>query len=156
ALARCEGVGQAVVVAWEDGPGDKRLVAYIVPQRKQAAGAASAERGESSTVWAPPGGARARDGDEDSSGLRASALRAALRLTLPEYMVPSAFVFLEALPLTPNLKVDRKALPGPEHVRSDLDAAFEPPQGATEERLAGILSSLLKVPRVGRKDNFFD
>ena len=74
---------------------------------------------------------------------------------LPEYMVPSAFVRLEAMPLTPNGKADRKALPVPE-----LDAyvarQYEAPQGETEQALASIWQELLGVERVGRHDNFFD
>src|SRR6185436_19146175 len=90
-----------------------------------------------------------------NSALSASSLRATLRQTLPEYMIPSAFVFLDALPLTPNGKVDRKALPAPDY-SPDLQRTYEAPIGATEEKLAGIMGSLLKVPRVGRKDSFFD
>ena len=70
-------------------------------------------------------------------------------------MIPSAFVFLEALPLTPNGKVDRKALPEPDH-SSDLAQSYEAPRGQIEEKLAGILGSILNVPRVGREDSFFD
>ena len=70
-------------------------------------------------------------------------------------MVPSAFVKLDAMPLTPNGKVDRKALPVP-----DADAlvthAYEAPQGPVEEVLASIWQELLGVERVGRHDNFFD
>jgi thioesterase domain-containing protein/acyl carrier protein len=75
---------------------------------------------------------------------------------LPYYMIPAAFVFLETLPLTPNRKVDRKALPEPGPPAGDLHGLYEPPSGKTEERLAAILASLLNVPRVGRKDSFFD
>jgi acyl carrier protein len=85
----------------------------------------------------------------------AEALRAHAKETLPEYMVPSAFVTLEHLPLTPNGKLDRRALPAPE-----LDAyamrEYEPPQGEVEEILAGIWQELLKVERIGRHDNFFE
>ena len=74
---------------------------------------------------------------------------------LPAYMVPAAYVKLEAWPLTPNGKLDRKALPAP-----DADAlvsrAYEAPQGDVEETLATIWADLLKVERVGRHDNFFE
>src|SRR5205823_10649833 len=73
---------------------------------------------------------------------------------LPEYMVPSAFVFLEALPLTPNGKLDRKALPAPD--RAELETNYAPPQSAAEEALAKIWSEVLRVERVGIHDNFFE
>jgi amino acid adenylation domain-containing protein len=86
--------------------------------------------------------------------LHAGQLRAHLAERLPEYMVPAAYVRLEALPLTANGKLDRKALPA-----ADRDAFatrdFEPPQGETETLLAAIWADVLKVERVGREDNFF-
>jgi amino acid adenylation domain-containing protein len=83
------------------------------------------------------------------------ALREHLRRTLPEYMVPSAFVSLDALPLTPNGKVDRKALPAPE---DDAYAAreYEAPLGETEQAVATIWAELLGAERVGRRDNFLE
>jgi len=83
-------------------------------------------------------------------------LRSWLRTRLPDYMVPRHFVFLDALPLTPQGKVDRKALPEPEAVRPDLTQEYEAPLGVVEERLAGIWSQVLGVDRAGRRDNFFD
>ncbi|SIT65550.1 amino acid adenylation domain-containing protein [Burkholderia sp. b14] len=84
----------------------------------------------------------------------ASTLRAQVAASLPEYMVPSAFVRLDAWPLTPNGKLDRRALPEP-----DADAlvhqAYEAPQGALETTLAAIWAELLGVERVGRHDSFF-
>ncbi len=119
----CEhaGIREAVVIAREDGSGDKRLVAYYV-------------------------------GEEE---LGAEALRAHLSASLPDYMVPSAYVRVERLPLTPNGKLDREALPAPEgdaYVRG----GYEAPVGETEELLAKIWSELLGVERVGRHDNFFE
>ena len=120
-LEEHESVRQAVVLAREDQPGGKRLVAYYV-------------------------------GGEE---LGAEALRAHLAALLPEYMMPSAYMRLEALPLTPNGKLDREALPAPE---GDAYArgGYEAPVGATEELLAQIWSELLGVERVGRHDNFFE
>jgi amino acid adenylation domain-containing protein len=86
---------------------------------------------------------------------RREALREHLRLELPEYMVPSAFVFLDALPLTPNGKLDRKALPAPE---GDAYArgSYEAPLGEVEAALAEIWAEVLGVGRVGRWDHFFE
>ncbi|MFS2055218.1 phosphopantetheine-binding protein, partial [Variovorax sp. CT11-76] len=72
---------------------------------------------------------------------------------LPDYMVPSAIVVLERLPLNANGKVDRKALPEAEYAS---DRPFEPPQGELEEALAAIWRELLGAARVGRHDNFFE
>jgi acyl carrier protein len=83
------------------------------------------------------------------------ALRSSLSAALPEYMVPAAYVRLDALPLTPTGKVDRKALPAPE---GDAYAArgYEAPVGETEEALAEIWAEVLRVERVGRHDHFFE
>ncbi|QRN94792.1 non-ribosomal peptide synthase/polyketide synthase [Archangium violaceum] len=123
-LARLPQVREAVVLAREDVPGNKRLVAYVV----------------------------AREGQS----LEASALKAALKEQLPEYMVPSAFVTLEALPLTSNGKVDRKALPAPD--ASNLSGAREyvAPRSPVEQTLADVWAQVLRLPRVGIHDNFFE
>ncbi|SEI21614.1 amino acid adenylation domain-containing protein [Pseudomonas asplenii] len=114
-------VQEAVVVAREDVPGDKRLVAYYT----------AAERQE------------------------IEALRAHLLEQLPDYMVPMLFVHLEALPLSPNGKLDRKALPAPD--QSALPSrVYQAPQGTVETALAQIWSEVLKVEQVGRYDNFFE
>jgi amino acid adenylation domain-containing protein/natural product biosynthesis luciferase-like monooxygenase protein len=83
------------------------------------------------------------------------SIRTYLSSRLPEYMVPAAFVQLEALPLTPNGKLDRKALPAPE-VEAYVQRTYEPPQGEMEEVLANIWQELLGAERVGRHDNFFE
>ena len=85
----------------------------------------------------------------------AEALRAHVAAALPAYMVPAAYVKLEALPLTPNGKLDRKALPAPEG-EAYARQAYEPPQGEVETTLAGLWAELLGVERVGRHDNFFE
>jgi amino acid adenylation domain-containing protein len=121
ALGRHSAVKEAIVLAREDQPGNKRLVAYLV--------AASAAR---PTVL---------------------ALREFVGKTLPEYMVPSAFVWLDALPLMLNGKIDRRALPMPD-VSGD-EAGYRPPQTPEEDLLAGIWSQLLQVGRIGRDDHFF-
>ena len=83
-------------------------------------------------------------------------LRAWLRTRLPDYMVPRHFVVLDTLPLTPQGKVDRKALPEPEAVRPELAQVYAAPAGVVEELLADIWCQVLEVGRVGRHDNFFD
>jgi amino acid adenylation domain-containing protein len=123
ALRRVSGVRDAVVAAREDGPGGKRLVAYVVPSEGKAPATAD--------------------------------LRSALKDSLPEYMVPSVFVTLEALPATPSGKVDRRALPAPDAGRPDLDASYEAPRNPVQEVLAGIWADLLGVDRVGVHDDFF-
>ncbi|MGA4844088.1 amino acid adenylation domain-containing protein [Streptomyces sp. G45] len=87
-------------------------------------------------------------------GVTPAALREALGAALPSYMVPSAFVALDALPLTPNKKVDRSALPAP-GAGAVAASGYRPPVGVVEEVLAGIWADLLGVPGVGRDDDFF-
>jgi amino acid adenylation domain-containing protein len=116
-------VREAAVLAWEDIPGDKRLIAYVVPREPS-----------------PPD---------------ASELRDYLRRRLPEYMVPAGFAWLEALPLTPTGKVDRRRLPVPDRP-CGAARAYLPPRTELEQRLAGLWQTLLRVPAVSRHDNFFD
>ena len=82
-------------------------------------------------------------------------LRAQLRASLPDYMVPSAFVVLEALPLTANGKIDRKALPAPEPSGTD-EAKYVAPRTPIEKTLAGIWTELLELAQVSINDNFFE
>jgi len=91
-----------------------------------------------------------------SSPVSPDELRASLKEKLPDYMVPSAFVFLKSLPLTPNGKVDRNALPAPDETRPGLQSDFVAPRSLIEKELAGIWASFLKVSVVGVHDNFFD
>lgn len=83
-------------------------------------------------------------------------LRARLKETLPEYMVPSVFEFMTAFPLTPNGKVDRNALPAPAGDRSELAADFVMARDPVEQKVAAVWQEVLGLPRVGVKDNFFD
>ncbi len=120
-LGRQPGVREAVVVVRENPalPGDRRLVAYVVPDPERPA---------------DPG-----------------AVHEALRRRLPAYMIPSAFVVMERLPLLPNGKVDRRSLPQP-----DADGREHvPPSTPTEEALAEIWRSLMGVEQVGADDDFF-
>jgi amino acid adenylation domain-containing protein len=89
-------------------------------------------------------------------GLESGELRDFLQQKLPGYMLPSAFVKLDQLPLDPNGKVDRQALPAPDKTRSDLQSNFVAPRTAVEEMLSGIWSEVLGIERVGVHDNFFE
>ncbi|KUI06069.1 non-ribosomal peptide synthetase [Mycobacterium sp. IS-3022] len=117
ALAGCDGVDQAVVIAREDRPGDKRLVGYV------------------------------------TGALDPVAVRAKLAERLPVYMVPTAVVVLDAVPLTVNGKIDTRALPAPEY--ADVDR-YRAPASAVEEVLAGIYAQVLGLERVGVDDSFFE
>ena len=85
-----------------------------------------------------------------------SELRGLLKEKLPDYMIPSAFVMLNALPLTPAGKIDRKALPLPSSARPELDTSFVTPTTPVEEELAGIWAEVVGVDQVGIHDNFLD
>ncbi|WP_445299506.1 amino acid adenylation domain-containing protein [Microcoleus sp. B3-A4] len=117
-------VRETTVIAREDIPGDKRLVAYVVPNPEQTP-----------TI------------DE---------LRRFLKQKLPDYMVPSAFVLLDALPLTPNGKVDRRALPAPDQSRPDQSVTFVAPRSPIEQQLVDIWAEVLRLEQVGIHDNFFE
>jgi non-ribosomal peptide synthetase component F len=93
---------------------------------------------------------------EEGASLSVTELRAQLSAQLPSYMVPAMFVMLESLPLTKNGKVDRKALPEPEASGLERSEEYVAPRTATEEILAGIWQSVLRVERVGINDNFFE
>jgi amino acid adenylation domain-containing protein/non-ribosomal peptide synthase protein (TIGR01720 family) len=116
-------VFQAVVIAREDDPGVKRLVAYLVLKQEQTP-----------TV---------------------TELRQFLTSKLPDYMIPAAFVFLAALPMTPNGKIDRRALPIPES-RSELEVSFVAATTSIEQKLALIWAEVLRSQQVGIHDNFFE
>ncbi|QXX96205.1 AMP-binding protein [Serratia marcescens] len=118
-------VRSVAVDALDDGHGGKRLVAWVVP---------------------------APEADRETL---ASGLRQHLQARLPDYMVPAAYVWLEALPLTGNGKLDKRALPAPQ-VDAYVREAYAAPQGEVESLLASLWSDLLDVARVGRNDNFFE
>ncbi|WP_176560098.1 non-ribosomal peptide synthase/polyketide synthase [Brevibacillus dissolubilis] len=88
--------------------------------------------------------------------IEGSSLRLALKETLPDYMVPSAFVIMDSLPLTPNGKVDRKALPVPDYSTPGLDGAFIEPTTLIEKQMAEIWKQVLGVEQIGVHDNFFE
>ncbi|HTC80900.1 MAG TPA: AMP-binding protein, partial [Acidimicrobiia bacterium] len=124
ALRRHGGVAEAVVVAREDQPGVKRLVAYFVP----------------ADATAPP-----------TSG----ELRSLAAQSLPDYMVPSAFVVLDELPLSPNGKLERRGLPAPD-AGAVAAAGYVAARTDAETTLAGIWADVLGLERVGVEDNFFE
>src|SRR5688572_23572532 len=123
-LAKHPAVLEQVVVAREDNPGEKRIVAYLVLK---------------------PG-----------KQVEVAQLREFLKKDLPEYMLPSVFMFMDAMPQTPNNKIDRKALPRPEGSKIATSNAYEEPHTPIEEVLANIWCTILGIEKVGRKDNFFE
>jgi amino acid adenylation domain-containing protein len=124
ALLGVPGVRECVVLVREDTPGDPRLVAYLGV------------------------------GEGEGSAPATEQLRARLKVSLPEYMVPSAFVVLEALPRTPNGKTDRGALPAPAG-HAEGGAELVAPRTPVEEVLAGIWAEVLKLDAVGVDEDFF-
>ncbi len=93
---------------------------------------------------------------EGKSKIKTDRIRKALSRTLPDYMIPTTFVFLDAFPLNASGKIDRKALPIPELDRSILASDFVAPRNATEETLADIWAQVIGLERVGINDNFFE
>jgi amino acid adenylation domain-containing protein len=126
ALTQHPEVREAAVLAVDAAGGDKRLVAWFAP------------RGEGGEAPA------------------ASSLRAWLQTRLPEYMIPPVFVAVEALPVTSNGKLDRKALPAPEDARAGSADAGAAPRNPTEEVLVSIWAEVLEIERVGVFDNLFE
>jgi len=124
-------VQDAVVLAIREQGGDTRLVAYVVGSMQ--------------------------DNHEDTS-LQAALLRSFLQQHLPDYMLPAIFVALEALPLLPNSKVNRNALPAPDAAALGQSTAttYEAPRTPMEELLVEIWADVLKRERIGIHDNFFD
>ncbi|WP_062537154.1 type I polyketide synthase, partial [Mizugakiibacter sediminis] len=91
----------------------------------------------------------------DAAAAHAPALRAHLAASLPDFMVPASWVFLDALPVTANGKLDRRALPAPARTRPELAEAYEAPADALEQRLCAAFAAALEIDRAGRRDNFF-
>ncbi|HEX8174903.1 MAG TPA: phosphopantetheine-binding protein, partial [Pyrinomonadaceae bacterium] len=93
---------------------------------------------------------------ETQAAPKVDELRQYLGRRLPDYMIPGAFVILEEMPLTPNGKVDRKALPAPPSLRPELSSTYVAPRTALEKVVAGIWANVLGLEQVGMRDNFFD
>ena len=121
-LVSYPGVREAVVVAREDTPGEKRIVAYYLAA--------------------------------EGVFVESAQLREHLASTLPEYMIPAAYVKLCELPVTPNGKLDRQALPIPQQ-DAYATRGYVPPRGEIETLVAQVWADVLNVDRVGRHDNFF-
>jgi amino acid adenylation domain-containing protein len=134
-LEKPPGIRQAVVILREDREGDKRLVAYLVSAGNEPRGLAP----------------------EPASSGQSATLRAVLAASLPEFMIPSAFVFLDAMPLTGNGKTDRKALLNlPPLMAQSAPRPEEQPANETERVVAGVWQQALGISAVGLNDNFFD
>jgi amino acid adenylation domain-containing protein/non-ribosomal peptide synthase protein (TIGR01720 family) len=127
-LCEHKSVRESAVVAREDVPGEKRLIAYVVP----------AEAVEDEALWT-------------------TDLRLYLSERLPQYLVPAGFVLIETIPLSPHGKVDRRRLPAPvSPARKTRNETLILPQTQAEKVLAGIWQEVLKLEKVGTHDNFFD
>jgi amino acid adenylation domain-containing protein len=122
-LNQLDGISQSVVIAREDVPGQKRLVAYLI---------ASGEK-------------------KDITFLRES-----IEQKLPDYMMPSAFVWVDGFAKTTSGKVDRNALPAPDTQRPELSVLYQAPNTTAEKRIAAIWAELLQLDKVGIFDNFFE
>ena len=119
-----QNISDAVVTVREDGDGDKRLFAYVVP----------------------------KEGSRPTAG----ELRSFVKGSLPTHMLPAAFVIVQTLPLMPNGKVDRQALPESENERPEISDDFVAPRTPTEEFVTRTWLDALKLDRVGIHDNFFE
>ncbi len=138
ALRRHGAVREAAVVVREDAPGDKRLVAYIVMRE-----------------WRMENGDSASDNLQSPFSILQKELRDFLKERLPDYMVPAAFVMLDALPLTPNGKLDRRALPAPDWSAEGARSLIMP-RDNLELQLVRMWEEVLDVHPIGVTDNFFE
>ena len=156
AIGRVPGVAHAAVLARDDIPGDRRLVAYVVPAGTDAG-----------PVEAPPPALRGASPRRTRDEALAGAIRETLPRALPEYMVPSAIVFVDRLPLTPNGKLDRRALPAPQGSGAARDTGSgsrsgigstdaDAPSNHIEAAIAHMWRGLLGVEHLGVRDNFFE
>jgi len=123
-LGQYPGVREAVVLAREETPGERRLVAYVVTEKE--------------------------------SSVAIEDLRRFLKQKLPEYMMPAALLTLESMPLMPNGKIDRKALPASAPTRREVEKTFVAPRDALEAELIGLWEEVLNVRPIGVTDNFFE
>jgi aspartate racemase len=123
-LDRFAGVRQSLVMACEDGSGQRRLVAYLVPDAGKM--------------------------------LQIDDVRLHVKQSLPEFMVPASIVVVEAFPLSPNGKIDRKRLPRPDELPVEAAREYVAPRDPLEQVLAQLWSKILRIGRVGLTDDFFE
>ncbi len=164
ALLAQPGIRQAVALVREDLPGGRGLVAYVVAAPLTLALSPPAGRGDQNASLPAPShhdtaesAASPAPSPRDSgerAGVRGADLRDALRQRLPDYMVPAAVTFLDALPLSPSGKVDRKALAA-RAAPATATAALSAPASPLEELVAGVFAGLLGLAEAGRESHFF-
>ncbi len=151
-LTQHEAVQEVVVLAREDVPGEKRLVAYIVSGQEQ----------RTKLVLSEVEGNKEQTSEKEDSQFSilnsqfSGELRAFLKQRLPVYMIPSAFVLLDAMPLSPNGKIDRRGLPAPSQSGWDRGGTYEAPRTPAEELVAGVWAEVLGISPIGIHDNFFE
>ncbi len=129
-LLQCTGVRDAVVAIREDEPGDKRLIAYLIPE-KQAAGSTE-------------------------TTIDVSAIRKYAKSILPDYMLPSAYVLMDRLPLNANGKLDRAELPAPNAANRAVESDYTAPRTDEEQQIAAVWREVLGLEQIGIDDEFFD
>lgn len=127
-LSRQENISQVVVIAREDQPGNQQLVAYV-----NAPLVTNNNKKEWVSIW-----------------------KTALKEALPPFMVPAQIVLLSEFPLTPNKKIDRKALPKPENATTDINFGFVSPRTNIEKLVSDIWCDVLNLPAISIYDNFFE
>ncbi|MEG4500182.1 amino acid adenylation domain-containing protein [Microcoleus sp. F10-C6] len=143
-MAQHPAVKESVVVPREDIPGNKRLVAYVVPHEHTASILNLEAEQERVSL------------KEQLAKKLELAVRNYLRERLPDYMVPAIFVAIEKMPLTPSGKVNRLALPAPGKSRPELATTLVTPKSETEKLIAQVLIEVLELDVVGIHDNFFE
>ncbi|MEH2395749.1 MAG: amino acid adenylation domain-containing protein [Nostoc sp.] len=157
-------VKETVAIVREDQPGEKHLVAYLCLKQQESEdnSSATSQTGQLQQYSLPEITTQNKlaNNFEDEQTVNLvnllPQLRAFLKQKLPEYMIPAAFVAMEALPITPSGKVDRRALPVPNRVRPNSQEAFVTPRNYVEQRLAEIATQILGLEQIGIHDNFFD
>ncbi|HEY0733696.1 MAG TPA: amino acid adenylation domain-containing protein [Herpetosiphonaceae bacterium] len=155
-LAQHPAVRSSCVIVREDQPGDRRIVAYVVPKENREPRTQNLEDDSDGSRFLDAGRPSWRPLGMAPVMAPGSTLRAFLQQHLPEYMLPGAFVHLDQLPLTVNGKVDRARLPRPDMTRPEQETTFVAPHTPAEQTLAAIWSQVLEIEQIGIYDNFFN